>query len=192
MSEIKPLIIICENCFNIPKIFIITKDKVKIECQKCNSSIIKDFSYFDKFIKRSEDENLVDLPKCSYNQEHESKSMKYCLQCTKYLCDKCIEIHNISFNKSQHLLIDQKFENQYYCNKDGHKEYIFNRYCTECKLYLCPQCKCEHKNENIYYFDNSSNKQKIKEIINKVKKCKEIVEAEEKKLNTFLEEHIIK
>ena len=35
MEEIKSKVVTCEECFNIPKITIKTKNKVLIECPKC-------------------------------------------------------------------------------------------------------------------------------------------------------------
>jgi hypothetical protein len=181
MAEIESKIITCEECFNIPKIIIKTKSKVLIECQKCKNSKIKDISYFDKFIYAKKD-NFPELPKCSYNEAHESQSIKYCFQCTKYLCDKCIDIHKISFKDKTHILIDQKMDNQYYCDKEGHNEYIFDRYCNKCETYLCSQCKCEHNEQDIYNFVEPKSKQIINTIKNKVERSEEIIKNEEKKI----------
>ena len=187
MEENKSKIITCEKCFNIPKIIFITRSKVQIQCPKCQFSKTEDIQYFDKFFS-SNLHNLEELPKCSYNKNHESKALKYCFKCTKYLCEKCLENHNISFQNKFHILLDQKLENQYYCNKEGHSEYIHDRYCTKCQSYLCPHCQCEHNKEDIYYFDENNNKNKINEIIETINAIKEIIKNEEEKLNKVLEE----
>ena len=165
-------IITCENCFNIPKILFIKKNKIEIECPKCKTKEIKDICYFEKFINKLEDKNFIDMPNCSYNEAHAINAKKYCFQCSKYLCEQCLSNHDIAFKGKTHILISQKVENNYYCNKEGHTEFIYNQYCPECKSYLCQMCKCENKNESIYNFDDLENKQKINEIILKVKKCK--------------------
>ena len=189
MSEIKYKIITCEECYNIPKIIILSKDKIQIECSKCNKSKIENISYFNKYIEPKSD-NFPELPKCSYNINHETQSIYYCLQCTKYLCPICVENHKISFDGKSHILVDQRMDNQYYCNKKGHEEFIYNGYCLECQKYLCSQCKCEHK--NIYYFEDLNNKQEIKEIIKKVKECEQIIEKEEEKVKGFIKELVNK
>ena len=176
-------IITCDKCFSIPKIIFLSKNEISIECQKCQSKDIKNITYFDKFMKELEDNNFIDLPNCSFNKEHNYKSFKYCIQCTKYLCKDCIKIHNISYGEKNHILIGQKMENQYYCSKEGHTEYIIDHFCTKCNDYLCPKCKCEHNQKEIYSFDDI---EKVKEIERKVKKCEEIIENEEKKLNELL------
>jgi hypothetical protein len=84
------------------------------------------------------------------------------------------------------MLIGQKMENKYYCDKEGHTEYIYNRFCIKCNDYLCPECKCGHTKNDIYLFDNKENLEKIYEIEEKVKECEKIIENEEKKLNDFI------
>ena len=188
MYEVKFGVIVCENCYSIPEITILNKNKVQLKCQKCNDIKIKDLNYFEKFRINIDKESWIEMPKCSFNKSHESKSVLYCFQCGKYLCDECINIHKISFEDKNHILIKQKIDSQYYCNKDGHKEYILNRYCILCKDYLCNQCKCNHKYSNFYDFENKGNNKKIKEIIEKVQRCEKIINDEENKLNLFLKE----
>ena len=98
------------------------------------------------------------------------------------------ENHNVSFQNKSHILLDQKLENQYYCNKEGHGEYIHDRYCPKCQSYLCPQCICGHDKDDIYFFDEYNNKNKINEVIENINKIKEIIKNEEEKLNKVLEE----
>ena len=185
MKVNKAQIITCEKCFNIPKIIFLNKNKVQIQCPKCKLPKIEDIKYFEKYISVN---NLDELPKCSYNINHESKAVKYCFKCTKYLCEQCIENHNISFQNKPHILLAQKLNNQYYCNKEGHDEYIHNRYCQKCESYLCPQCICEHDKNEIYFFDESNNKNKINDVIENINKIKEILKNEEEKLNKVIEE----
>ena len=111
---------------------------------------------------------MPELPLCSYDENHKLKALKYCCKFTKYLCEKCIENHNVSFKNRSHILLGQKLENKYYCNKEGHKEYILDRYCTECQNYLCSHCTCLHEKTVIYLFDDENNKKEINDIIEKI------------------------
>ena len=187
MEDNKSKIITCEKCFNIPKISFLNKNKIQIQCPKCKFSKTEDMLYFDKYAS-SNRHNSEEMPKCSYNKNHELKAVKYCFKCTKYLCEKCIENHNVSFQSKFHILLEQKLENQYYCNKEGHSEYIHDRYCSKCQNYLCPYCHCKHDKEDIYFFEDLNNKNKIDEIIEKINIIKEIIKNEEEKLNKVLEE----
>ena len=187
LSNIKFDIVTCEKCYSIPKLTLINQNKVEIYCQNCNNKIIRDISYFKKFIKNCKEEKL-DLPNCTYNKNHKLKSTKYCLQCTKYLCEDCLKYHQISFEGKNHLMIDQKIKNKYYCQKENHKEYILEKYCKECEEYLCFKCSCSHENNFIYSFDDPKHKIKIEEVINNLNKLEEILKSEEITLNIYLME----
>jgi len=190
LSNTKFDIITCEQCYSIPKLTLINQNKVKIYCKTCGINIIKDISYFKKFIKKSKEEK-IDLPNCTYNKNHKSKSTKYCLQCNKYLCGDCIKNHKISFEGKNHLMIQQEIQNRYYCQKEGHQEYILERYCKKCEEYLCSKCKCSHENSlyySIYSFDNPINKSKINEVIENLNKFEEVIKSEELNLNNYIEE----
>ena len=189
MEEIKYGIIVCEKCFTIPEITILNKNTVEVKCQQCNDITKKDFSYFiNKYCKNIEEENLSDMPKCNYNKSHQLNSILYCFQCEKYLCEECINIHNISFEDKKHIFIKQRINNGFYCNKNDHNKFLKYQYCTLCKDYLCSQCKCKHSNKYIYNFEQNKYKGKIKEIIDNVEKLKTIIDNEELELNIFLED----
>ena len=63
-------------------------------------------------------------------------------------------------------------KNKYYCDKVGHTEYIYNRYCIKCNDYLCPKCKCGHNKEEKYLFDEKENIQKIFDVEENLKNAK--------------------
>jgi len=179
-------IVTCEKCYNIPKIIFLNKNKVSVECQNCKESQIKDFSYFDKFIdKNIENEELFELPQCNYKENHEAESILYCFQCSKYICKDCLNIHNMSAIGKKHTTIKQKFANQYYCPKEGHEEYILDRYCMKCNIYLCSKCKCSHKDSDIIDLDNNTD-DKIDEIKENIKKCENIIKEEENRCKEFI------
>ena len=178
-------IIICEKCFNIPKIVFLNKDEIQLDCKKCKETEIKDFSYFKKFTKNNEDNNLFALPNCDYKEQCKSESILYCFQCSKYICQKCFETHKEVPHRKNHLFVEQKIEHQYYCKKEGHEEYLLDRFCTKCENYLCSKCKCEHEDSEIFKFEHDEDK--IKEIKKNVSKCKKIIEDEEKYLKEFID-----
>ena len=179
-------IVICEKCYNIPKIIFLNKNKVSIECQNCKESQIKDISYFDKFLNKNiENEKLFDLPQCNFRENHEAESILYCFQCSRFLCIECLNIHNMSNIGIKHTTIKQKITNQYYCPKEGHEEYILDRYCTKCNIYLCSKCKCSHKDSDIINLDNRADA-KIIEIKENIKKCEDIIKEEEIRCKEFI------
>ena len=188
INENKSGIITCEDCFSIPKITILAKDEIKIECPLCKKEKTKPISYFEIFTKKLKESKFKDLPKCTFKEAHESKSLKYCFKCTKYLCKDCIEIHNSIF-KDHQFLLEQNLNNKFKCDKEGHEDFILYRYCTKCNVYLCSLCKCNHENKYIYDFEDKQNHHKeVESIADKIKKCEVIIVKEEKKFNKFVEE----
>ena len=175
-------LIVCDKCFNIPKIIIINKNKIELDCQICNNISSLDIEYFNKFINVNENDELFTLPNCNY-RNHEAQSILYCFKCNKYLCNDCLNRHNEMPQGREHTTIKQKISHQYFCSKRGHEENILNRFCLKCNNYLCCDCKCEHKENDKYLFDDTN---KINEIKNNVLKCDEIIKNEERYFNNMI------
>ena len=178
-------IIICEKCHKIPKITILNNSKIQINCEKCKEFRTESTDYFKKFINDNINDNLFDLDICNYdNHNEEKRSILYCFQCNKYICESCLNnIHN-KFGQLNHSTIKQKIINEYYCKEPGHEEYILDHYCLKCNNYLCPKCKCQHSDSDIFSFDNQENR--INDIKNKIKKCEEIINIEENYLKKYI------
>ena len=176
-------VIICEKCFNIPKITITNKNKIQLECKYCDSIISSDISYFNKYIKVNENDDVFTLPNCNF-KNHQEKSIIYCFKCSKYLCNDCLKDHNEIFQGKGHITIKQKIHHQYFCEKKDHEENILNRFCLKCNNYLCCNCKCEHNETDMYNFNNVDNE--INQIKNKVLKCEEIIGKEEINYKNFI------
>ena len=178
-------VVICEQCYNIPKITILNNSKIRIECLNCNESKIEECNYFDKFKENINDE-LFELNNCNYeNHEEDARAKLYCFQCDKYICESCLNnIHNRNQQTKRHSTIIQKIRTEYYCRKLGHEEYILDRYCPKCNSYLCSRCNCEHSGSDIFTFENQENK--IREIKKNIEKCKEIINIEENYLKKYI------
>ena len=146
--------ITCQKCNDIPKITFLINNKVNLECSKCEISKIEDISYFNEYISPSLINFLPELSKCPFNDEHKLNAIKYCCNCNKFLCGECIKMHQILFKDSNHIILEQKVESKIYCNKENHCKNQYDRYCTICEDYLCPSCKCEHENENIFHLND--------------------------------------
>ena len=184
MAQTRDRIIICERCFSIPQIIILSEKNIQLYCNNCNKTIIKDYSYFDKFLNKNIDEKLFDLENCNYNKDHQTKASIYCFKCSKNLCDECIKIHDSYIQGTKHITISQKIKHQYFCENKGHEEFPLDRYCTKCNIYLCSHCNHNHNpprtanlendrldysledKENLYIFENNNenNNNFIKEI----------------------------
>ena len=176
-------VIICENCFNIPKITINNKNEIQLECQTCKSITHSPIDYFNRYINIKENDDLFALPNCNFT-DHLEKAILYCFKCGKYLCNDCLKNHNAIFKEKGHITIKQKINHKYFCDKQGHEENILNRFCLKCNKYLCCDCKCEHKDNDIYNFNNIDND--INAIKNNITKCQEIIKKEEISCKNFI------
>ena len=178
-------IIVCDRCFTIPKITIINRNEIKLECPICKKIIFPlGVDYFNKFINGNDNDNLFQLPQCNYNRNHSAKSILYCFKCNKYLCNDCSNNHNELFQGERHVTINQRISHQYYCNKQGHEENVLNRFCLKCDNYLCCDCSCDHSDNDKYNFVNDESK--INEIKNNILKCENIIEKEERYFKSFI------
>ena len=45
-------VIVCEKCFNIPKITIKNKNEIQLECQNCELITSSPIDYFNRYIKK--------------------------------------------------------------------------------------------------------------------------------------------
>ena len=179
-------IVVCEKCYDIPKIAILNNGKIKIECGNCQVSEIKEYHYFDKFIKNNNDDKLFDLGNCNFIEDHDKnqRSTLYCFQCEKYLCESCLKnIHDKNSKMRGHSKVKQKIKNDYFCRINGHEEYKLDRYCTKCNKYLCPKCRCDHQVSDIFNFENQENK--IQEIKQNLDKCENIIKVQKEYLNNY-------
>ena len=176
-------VVVCEKCFNIPKIIIKNKNEIQLECQTCKSINLSPIDYFNRYININEKDDLYSLPYCNF-KEHNEKAILYCFKCNKYLCNDCLRYHNAIFKEKGHITIKQKINHKYFCENEGHEENILNRFCTKCNKYLCCDCKCEHNGNDIYNFNNIDNDINI--IKNNILKCQEIIKNEEIYCNNFI------
>ena len=151
-------VIVCDKCFNIPKITIANKNQIELECSICNTIESLNLEYFNRFINIKENDDLFKLPKCNYSKNHSAQAILYCFKCSKYLCNDCLNIHNEIFEERGHITIKQKMNHQYHCRKKGHEENVLNYFCTKCNNYLCCFCKCEHPKEYKYDFGDDESK----------------------------------
>ena len=95
-------------------------------------NLLKDQLNLSKKIKKRDCENCKKVA-----------AAKYCQQCTKFMCDKCIEMHQMWGDFSDHKLadaddtkIDQQVNN--YCKE--HQEMEAEYFCETCSNLVCSKC----------------------------------------------------
>ena len=70
-------VIVCDKCFNIPKITIANKNQIELECSICNTIESLNLEYFNRFINIKENDDLFKLPKCNYSKNHSAQAILY-------------------------------------------------------------------------------------------------------------------
>ena len=120
-------------------------ESVKILC-KCNKGSTQ--ISINELDKISEKLNLPDEEKIC--DKHGLVQIKFCKECKKNLCKKCIESHEDLFGQNLHHLEDESPPHTDLC-KD-HPTCFLDTLCTDCHKIICHQCIVEG---NKHYCHNS-------------------------------------
>ena len=67
-------VIVCDKCFNVPKITIINKNQIQLDCSICNSISSLDLDYFNRFITINESDDLFSMEKENKNIKKQNKT----------------------------------------------------------------------------------------------------------------------
>ena len=140
-----PNMIICPRCQQIPLIQLINPPNFIISV-KCKCSFTESIS-LDDFLNQINN-NYEQLPKryCEMKNNHITKlAEQYCYICKKWLCKKCIELHE------QRFASHERTKNSLFIGKYC-KIHINNEikiHCETCDLDLCEQCLENHDEKHI-------------------------------------------
>ncbi len=158
--------IICINCIGR---LLFTKD---LNLIPNNSPLTLSCSCNKGQIKLSMDEimtisNKINLPPLEIIcEKHNLKSLQYCLDCKKWLCEKCEESHSDLFNN--HHISKEEPPNTDTC--PFHPNCYLDRLCKNCNKQICHLCSLEG-NQHYSHFTISFEdlKKKIVENVNNMK-----------------------
>ena len=130
--------IICPECGEICKIKFDSYKIILYECK--NNHYINNIELENFFETQNIGKSKIKCDNCNkFEEANEYDELYNCLECHKYLCIFCKEIHN-----KEHKIV--KFGDQnYICNKHNER-YI--SYCKKCNINICSKCEEEHKSEN--------------------------------------------
>ena len=134
MSENKA-VFSCSNCGKIPLMSIVNDDIPKIHylCNFClKDTTVKIKEFLDK------NRNSKEKHQCSRCNQHDAKKegKMFCLQCQKWFCDNCLEMHN-EFS-IDHIVVPCEIKIETKCNKHNNKDIEF--FCEECRKNICLFC----------------------------------------------------
>ena len=177
---------ICYNCIarmmftsHLNEIPLDENIKMNCKCNKGNIELsINDLLNITNKLKLPEEEKLCD--------KHGLVLVKFCLECKKILCKKCIESHEDLFGENHHL--DSEIPQYSDLCKD-HPTCFLDTLCTDCHTTICHLCLTEgskHYRHNAISF-NSLKINIIKNIENLKFQNYESLEQEIQKLNEAYE-----
>ena len=144
------LFLICPYCIEKIPIFELfiqnSLINIKLSCQCLEKKKIKKILLLKDFLQNLKQINKQ-IKKCTYNKDN-NDAINYCLNCEKWLCEKCNINHNN--NNYSECIKKQNYDNSLIQNCDIHRtrKNILNYYCKNCKKFLCLQCSYEHDVKN--------------------------------------------
>jgi len=158
--------IICINCIGrllfTKDLNLIPNNSPLILTCSCNKGQIK--LSIDEIMKIS---NKINSPPSEIIcEKHNLKSLKYCLDCKKWLCQKCEESHSDLFNN--HHISKEEPPNTDVCS--FHPNCYLDRLCKNCNKQICHNCILEgneHYSHNTISFEDL--KKRIFENVNNMK-----------------------
>ena len=175
------------------------KDTFIIPCKCKNGNIELTLSKMGEIIKQNLELSAI---KC---KNHELDCIKYCKECNKFLCEKCIESHTDLFN--DHTVTNVTDSNNKPISITGLNEKCpkhnkdFSSYCKNCKVSFCTICLNEeevikpHEGHEIVPYKNYFDK--VIEISNKLQfknyeECKEHINQIEGEFDKQYKENLSK
>ena len=137
--------LVCPTCNRVPSIsHHVYNDDIMFDlhcnCSKTSVSLLQS-EYFKKMKSLHESKH-----QCTLLPEHKTKpSNKYCKNCTQWLCDDCIPVHN-KVNPT-HLVMANDFKFEEFCYEHKTKAAIAK--CKKCSYLLCKDCCKKHQMHKI-------------------------------------------
>ncbi|XP_055954720.1 mucin-17-like [Patella vulgata] len=108
---------------------------------------------------------------CHTIRPRSNEACSKCLECNKFLCAGCVELHMTTKVTQKHSLIDIEGEKDIECK--AHPEEIVRFYCEPCDACICVVCTFqEHRDHEICSFNDGFTKYK-ETLVDLLDRCKE-------------------
>ena len=135
-----PICLYCHNIILLQGLLIDSRNDLFLE-YSCGCKQKKSIILFDKYYYQLQ--LFINFLRKECNCQ-KNKSICYCNNCDKYLCEKCIEEH------TTHFLFDFRIEDYYHqCKTHNMNEEIF---CFTCRKLLCSKCNTLYHNNHSQCF----------------------------------------
>ena len=132
----QPFIYLCNKCNSICSIQIFNsyQTKICIDCNDMDEEIISIQDYLERIKNLSKEGN-----KC---EKHEINALDICLNCQKWMCNKCKNEHLRNKKYKQHLFTHSIIE---FLSKCPYHMKNYRYYCKDCDENFCELCINKHK-----------------------------------------------
>ena len=137
--------------------------------------------------------------KCTLKKHSDIKAVTFCVECNKYMCNKCRQLHSDLFDNHQLMTVNDKNNNNIFtgkCQEENHLlelEYYCNTHnqlcCEKCISKFKKQGNGKHANCKISLLEEIKGKKrsKLKENIKHLEKLSKNINKEIDKLKTIIE-----
>ena len=91
--------------------------------------------------------------KCSLKKHFDIRAVKFCTECNKYMCNKCLQLHSDLFDNHQLFNIQQNDNNTNFFTglcKEEHHSLKLEYFCHSHKTLCCEKCISKFKNKGIH------------------------------------------
>ena len=165
----------CPDCCLLP--FITLKEnnfKVIIKCSDGHNNELPLIEYLEKSFQKNI--NDVKCSECGHELEAKTK-FKFCSECIKIFCKKCLKKHNKSKDTSNHIAISLRKMDTFCC----FHRHRFSHYCEDCHKNLCKKCLYLHYDHQLISL------KELKLTKNDFKEIKERLNREEAIINDIVQ-----
>ena len=97
-NESSSNILLCNHCQRVPELKLISPVELAFKCDCSNQGIIS----IDNALNIISSQEQVQS--CSNINHRDISNLQYCVQCKKWLCRTCIQIHQNDVNNKHHSL----------------------------------------------------------------------------------------
>ena len=155
----------CPDCCLLP--FLTLKEntfKVIINCIDGHNNELPLNEYLEKGFQKNI--NDVKCSECGHELEPKTK-FKFCSECIKIFCKKCLKKHNKSKETSNHIAISLRKMDTFCC----FHRHRYSHYCEDCHKNLCKKCLYLHYDHQLLSLkDLKLTKNEFKEIRERLNK----------------------
>lgn len=177
-NELNSKILLCNHCHSVPELKLISPTELAFKCECSNQGIISIDNALSLLSERQESQS------CSNHRDN--YNTKYCVQCKKLLCQKCIEVHRNEVNNKHHSLIQSEMNIPSYCEEHNAKVFC---YCKTCSSNLCYKCLNYHSTHQVEKYKSLKAKININSIVSEFMKTKQKIKEDYKKIkNDIIDE----